>query len=80
MGVAVGTSDHLTWKERPSAVLERVLGENSSRTLGSFLARPARDSSTTGQKNHITAMRALLVSGGIAIGNASGQPVTIQLP
>jgi hypothetical protein len=25
-------------------------------------------------------MRALLVSGGIAIGNASGQPVTIQLP
>lgn len=47
MGVATRTAGHLTWEEKPFAVLERVLGENSSRTLGSFLARPARDSSNS---------------------------------
>jgi hypothetical protein len=38
------------------------------------------DGNTVGQRNHMTAMRTLLDNAGIAIGNAPGEPVSIELP
>ncbi|MCH8900250.1 MAG: MBL fold metallo-hydrolase [Acidobacteria bacterium] len=38
------------------------------------------DGNTVGQRNHMMAMRALLDNAGIGIGNAPGDPVTIEFP